>query len=123
MSICTRFGWGRFQITLVSSGEDVNPAGPIVSRGCFNVLHITTVDYDTLNTGNVIDSLKIYTRNEWRRFKTTHETSEKDSKLHSKRVERLIYFWQMLNGPEVLHTFGNPAKRDLFTWKLTVVLN
>ncbi len=30
-----------------------------------------------------------YTRNEWRRFETTLETSEEDVKLHSKRVKKM----------------------------------
>jgi hypothetical protein len=30
-----------------------------------------------------------YTRNEWRRCKTTLETSGEDVKLHSKRVEKM----------------------------------
>jgi hypothetical protein len=30
-----------------------------------------------------------YTRNEWRRCKTTPETSGEDGKLHSKRVEKI----------------------------------
>ncbi len=30
-----------------------------------------------------------YTRNEWRRCKTTLETSGEDAKLHSKRVEKM----------------------------------
>ncbi len=32
---------------------------------------------------------KNYTRNEWRRYKTTLETSGEDIKLHSKRVEKI----------------------------------
>ncbi len=32
---------------------------------------------------------KNYTRNEWKRFKSTLETSGEDVKLHSKRVEKI----------------------------------
>jgi hypothetical protein len=41
-------------------------------------------------TDGLIDGLgRNYTRNEWRRFETTLETSGKDLKLHSKRVEKI----------------------------------
>ncbi len=35
------------------------------------------------------EQVKNYTRNEWRRCKTTLETSGEDAKLHSKRVEKM----------------------------------
>ncbi len=40
---------------------------------------------DVKNTEN-------YTRNEWRRCKTTLETSGEDVKLHSKRVEKMLNY-------------------------------
>jgi hypothetical protein len=36
-----------------------------------------------------VEKIKNYTRNEWKRSKTTLETSGKDQKLHSKRVEKI----------------------------------
>ncbi len=35
-----------------------------------------------------VEKMENYTRNEWRRLKTTLETSGEDVKLHSKRVEK-----------------------------------
>jgi hypothetical protein len=36
-----------------------------------------------------VKKMENYTRNEWRRWKTTLETSEEDGRLHSKRVEKI----------------------------------
>jgi hypothetical protein len=39
-----------------------------------------------------VEKMGNYTRNEWRRFKTTLEASGEDVKLHSKRVEKMVTF-------------------------------
>jgi hypothetical protein len=59
---------------------------------------IETVPMNTWTTVYYNNALSIpvkyYTRNEWRRFKTTPETSGEDAKLHPKRVEKMQNYTQ-----------------------------
>ncbi len=80
----------KIENTLETSGED----GKYTRNEWSDERHFSAVDdaffVATKIIQRAISSQDVnsvnYTRNEWRRLKTTPETSGEDSKLHSKRV-------------------------------------
>ncbi len=73
------------KITLETSGED----GKItLEMSVLSVLNMIS-EYETPHEIATQNEGKHHTQNEWRRWKTTLETSEEDVKLHSKRVKKM----------------------------------
>ena len=56
-----------------------------------------------------------YTRNEWKRCVITLETSEKDAKLHSKRVEKIAF-------SGIFQRYSSTYVNGAFSWSLPAVL-
>ncbi len=81
----TRSEWGTSETSLASSGEDVPNFVPYGQRlavvdqrnmSCIRSSHFTQSAGGKLHSKRV-EKMQNYTRNEWRRCKTTLETSEK----------------------------------------------
>ena len=65
--------------------EDVNNAMQIVECMTFR----QTIEHRGKLHSKRVEKIENYTRSEWKRLKTTLETSGEDWKLHSKRVEKI----------------------------------